>query len=340
MNDLMKINIRISGKSSTPKYEQLVNEIIRHIRAKRFKLGDKLPSIHEICNNFNISRDTVVIAYNELKSRGIISPKHGKGFYVASTTIKSKLKIFLLFDVMNGYKEVLYRSFLDGLGSDYQVDIFFHYYNLKVFDQLISDNINKYGFYVVMPHFNEDVSEHVKQIPPEKLLIIDKDLISGQGNYAAVFQNFEKDVYCALNEALPLLKKYSSLKFISNNNFQFIPYGMEKGFRIFCIENKINHQIHKNIKSAAPEKGDAFLAVSDQDLIELLKISKANLWEPGKDIGIISYDETPLKEILAGGISVISTNFKEMGETAAVMIKKRTVTKIENPCHFTARKSL
>jgi DNA-binding transcriptional regulator YhcF (GntR family) len=340
MNNLMKINIRISGKSSTPKYEQLVNEIIRHIRAKHFKLGDKLPSIHEICNNFNISRDTVVIAYNELKSRGIISPKHGKGFYVASTTIKSKLKIFLLFDVMNGYKEVLYRSFLNSLGSDFQVDIFFHYYNLKVFHQLISNNINKYGFYVIMPHFNEDVSEHVKQIPPEKLLIIDKDLISGQGNYAAVFQNFEKDVYNALNEALPVLKKYSSLKFISNNNFQFIPSGMEKGFRKFCIENNVNHQIYKNIKSAVPVKGDAFLAVSDQDLIELLKVSKANQWEPGKDIGIISYDETPLKEILAGGISVISTNFKEMGETAAEMIKKRTVTKIENPCHFTARKSL
>jgi len=340
MNNLMKINFRISGKSSTPKYEQLVNEIIRHIRAKRFKLGDKLPSIHEICNNFNISRDTVVIAYNELKSRGIISPKHGKGFYVASTTIKSKLKIFLLFDVMNGYKEVLYRSFLESLGSDYQVDIFFHYYNLKVFDQLISNNINKYGFYVIMPHFNEDVSNYIKQIPPEKLLIIDKDLISADANYAAVFQNFEKDVYNALNEALPFLKEYSSLKFISNHNFQFIPDGMEKGFLKFCTENKINHQIFKSIKSSTPAKGDAFLAVSDQDLIELLKVSKLNQWEPGKDIGIISYDETPLKEILAGGVSVISTDFKKMGETAAEMLKKGTNAKIENPCLFIPRKSL
>jgi DNA-binding transcriptional regulator YhcF (GntR family) len=340
MNNIMKINFRISGKSSTPKYEQLVNEIIRHIKAKRFKLGDKLPSIHDICNNFNISRDTVVIAYNELKSRGIISPKHGKGFYVASTTIKSKLKIFLLFDVMNGYKEVLYRSFLNTLGSDYQVDIFFHYYNLKVFNQLISNNINKYGFYVIMPHFNEDVSEFVKQIPLDKLLIIDKELTSVKGNYSAVFQNFEKDVYYALNESLPLLRKYSSLKFISNHNFQFIPDGMEKGFLKFCSENKMKHSIYKDIKSSSPEKGDAFLAVSDQDLIELLKVSKINNWEPGRDIGIVSYDETPLKEILVGGISVISTDFKKMGEIAAEMIKKRYTSKIENQCLFIARKSL
>lgn len=336
----MAINIRIDRSTSTPKYEQLVNEILRHIRSKKLLIGDKLPSIHEVCNNYDISRDTVIIAYNELKSRGIISPKHGKGFYVSSTTIKSKLKIFLLFDVMNGYKEVLYRSFLNSLGSDYQVDIFFHYYNPKVFDQLISNNINKYGFYVIMPHFNEDVSKYLKQISSEKLLIIDKDLISGHGNYAAVFQNFEKDVCNALNKALPLIKKYSSLKFISNHNFQFIPDGMVKGFSDFCSQNNIKQSIYKDIKSSVPEKGDAFLAVSDQDLIELLKLCKIKNWEPGRDIGIVSYDETPLKEILAGGISVISTDFKEMGKTAADMIKRHSTVKVENPCLFIARKSL
>ena len=336
----MAINIRIDKSASTPKYEQLVNEVLRHIRSKRLVIGDKLPSIHEICNNYDISRDTVIIAYNELKSRGIISPKQGKGFYVTSTTFKSKLKIFLLFDVMNGYKEVLYRAFLNSLGSDYQVDIFFHYYNLKVFDQLIGNNINKYDFYVIMPHFNEDISKYLKHIPAEKLLIIDKDLMSVHGNYAAVFQNFEKDVSNALEEALPLLKKYTTLKFISNHNFQFIPDGMEKGFLKFCAEKKIKNSVYKEINSSAPEQGDAFLTVSDQDLIELLKLSKNKKWEAGRDIGIISYDETPLKEILAGGISVISTDFKKMGETASDMIKKQSTVKIENPCHFIARKSL
>jgi len=83
-----------------------------------------------------------------------------------------------------------------------------------------------------------------------------------------------------------------------------------------------------------------FLVISDQDLIELLKISIARRWEPGRDFGIISYDDTPLKEILSGGISVISTDFKKMGETAAVMIKSKINEKRENPCLFIARKSL
>ena len=336
----MTISIRISSKSSTPKYEQLINEIIKHIRAKRLQLGDKLPSIHEICDNYDISRDTVVIAYNELKSRGLISPKHGKGFYVSSTSILSKLKIFLLFDVMNGYKEVLYRSFVNSLGHNYQVDIFFHYYNLKVFEQLISNNINKYGYYVIMPHFNEDVSGYVKTIPREKLLIIDKDIEALGEDYGAIFQNFESDVYEALDKALPLLRKYSDIKFISNHNFQFIPDGMERGFYKFCLEQKIKHSVYEDIKSSMPSKGDAFLVVSDHDLIELLKISLSRKWKLGKDIGILSYDETPLKEILAGGISVISTNFRKMGETAADMIKKRIFKKAANPYLFIERKSL
>jgi len=336
----MAIPIKISNSSSTPKYEQVVNEVIKHIKSKKLLLGDKLPSIHEISNNHDISRDTVVIAYNELKSRGIISPKHGKGFYVASTSVQSKMKIFLLFDVMNSYKEVLYRSFLSSLGPDYQVDIFFHYYNLSVFEQLISNNKNKYGHYVIMPHFNEDVSGIIKTIPIEKLLIIDKDITSSDENYAAIFQNFESDIYGALNKAFPLLRKYSDLKFISNHTFQFIPKGMESGFHKFCREKKIKHKIYDSVRSSEPAEGNAFLVVSDHDLVELIKLSLDKGWKLGKDIGILSYDETPLKEILAGGISVISTDFRLMGKTAAEMIRKRQIMKIENPYIFLSRKSL
>jgi DNA-binding transcriptional regulator YhcF (GntR family)/DNA-binding LacI/PurR family transcriptional regulator len=336
----MAIRIKISYKSSTPKYEQLVNEIIKHIRDGKLLLGDKLPSIHEVTNNNDISRDTVVFAYNELKARGIISPKHGKGFYVSSTTFFSKLKIFMLFDVMNGYKEVLYRSLADTLGPDYQVDIYFHYYNLKVFEQLITNNLDKYGFYVIMPHFNEDVSQVVNLIPRDKLLVIDKDLKSLETNYAAVYQDFKTDVYEALKEAIPFLRKYSDLKFISNHNFQFIPEGMEQGFSDFCRDHKVKHDIFEDIESSLPEKGDAFLVVSDHDLIQLIKTCLEEKWELGKDIGIVSYDETPLKEILSGGIAVISTDFKKMGETAAEMIKSRVFIRKPNPSVFIPRNSL
>ena len=334
------ITIRINSKSPVQKYKQLSGEIIRNIRAGRLKIGDKLPSINYICSNYEISRDTVVIAYNELKSRGIISPRHGKGFYISSTSISHDLRVFLLFDVMNGYKEVLYRSLVKSLGKECQVDIFFHYYNLKVFEQLIRDNLGKYGFYVIMPHFNEDVSGIISCIPSDQALIIDKDIYDPGKMYPAVFQNFYKDVQTALSEAISDIRRYSCIKFISNRHFQFIPDGMENGFRLFCRENNLKHFLYDNIRASKPEVSDAYLVVSDQDLIDLLKICRDKKWKPGKDIGIISYDDTPLKEILAGGISVISTDFRAMGKTAAKIILNGTRDKIENPCNYIRRNSL
>lgn len=334
------LNIRISGNSSTPKYLQLANEIIRHIKAGRLSINDKLPSIHEICNNHDIARDTVVTAYNELKSRGIIQPRHGKGFYVASTAVKTKLKVFMLFDAMNGYKEILYRSIVENLGPDYQVDIFFHYYNIKLFGQLIRDNAGKYGCYVIMPHFNEDVSELVKPLPCESMIIIDKDIETCGDASRAVFQNFEKDVTNAMKKAFPLLKKYNTLHFISGPKFQFIPEGLLRGFTSFCKGKRLKYTVSNDIASAAPDRGDLVFAVSDHDLVETIKLANEKGWKPGKDIGIVSYDETPLKEILAGGISVISTDFRQMGKHTSDMIKGEKNGKIENRSYFIHRSSL
>ncbi|MFH0757936.1 MAG: hypothetical protein V2B15_11665 [Bacteroidota bacterium] len=42
---------------------------------------------------------------------------------------------------------------------------------------------------------------------------------------------------------------------------------------------------------------------SDSELISFIYEIGNRKWIPGREIGIISYDETPMKEILAGGIS-------------------------------------
>ena len=48
------------------------------------------------------------------------------------------------------------------------------------------------------------------------------------------------------------------------------------------------------------------------NLINQIRINEYTL---GKEIGVISYNETPLKDLL--GITVISTDFNQMGATAA-----------------------
>jgi DNA-binding LacI/PurR family transcriptional regulator len=60
----------------------------------------------------------------------------------------------------------------------------------------------------------------------------------------------------------------------------------------------------------------------------------------GKDIGIISYNETPWKEFILNGITTISTDFHKMGELTAQMILNNQNNHIEVPFKVTLRKSL
>ena len=45
-------------------------------------------------------------------------------------------------------------------------------------------------------------------------------------------------------------------------------------------------------------------------------------FEPGVDVGFLSYNETPMKKFIYKGISVVTTDFKELGTKGAEFITK------------------
>ena len=64
--------IQINELSKTPKYKQIVQSILTGIETGKLKQNDKLPSINHLLTIFDISRDTVVKAYDQLKEMEII----------------------------------------------------------------------------------------------------------------------------------------------------------------------------------------------------------------------------------------------------------------------------
>ena len=125
-----------------------------------------------------------------------------------------------------------------------------------------------------------------------------------------------------------------------DHEFQFIPDGIVQGFKQFCKKYHIPGGFIENIANHNIAKGESFIVFTDRDLADIIKIAHEKKYKLGKDIGIISYDETPLKEVLAGGITVMSTDFMMMGRTVARLIEKRMNTKIQNPFRLIVRKSL
>jgi DNA-binding LacI/PurR family transcriptional regulator len=78
----------------------------------------------------------------------------------------------------------------------------------------------------------------------------------------------------------------------------------------------------------------------EDDLIVLLDQIRAKGLTLGKEVGLISYNETPIKRLLFEGISTISTDFVKMGEFAAELVKTNARTKLANPFAFIHRASL
>ena len=330
---------QISHNSGTPLYRQVAERFITLIESGELKKNDVLPSVNALQAKTGISRVSILNAYDYLRKNGIIEARHGKGFYVARESGLRTKSIFLLFDAMNSYKEILYKSFIESLGIGFMVDIFFHYYNLKQFNRFIRNNLGDYSHYVVLPHFNVDISKILCVIPPEKLILLDGD-VPGMPEYPAVYQDFKNDVINAVTEARTLLMKYDTFSLVTGSNFQFIPQGIMDGFVFSCKELGIEYKIIKEIKSGEIKTGEAFLVFTDNDLIRIVQHTKSKNLKLGKDIGLVSYDDTPLKSVLADGITTISTDFVNMGATAAKMIKGGMTGKHKNPSRIIIRNSL
>ena len=337
----MKDLIRIDSRSHVSKYKQIIDSISTAIEEGQLIRGDQIPSINQLCENTDLARGTITKAYCELRALGIIASKHGKGYYVASTDTRSKLNIFLLFDELNAYKEILYNSFKQALEEKAAISIFFHHHNLKLFESLINDNLGNYSHYVIMPHFNEDVSGLVQKIPADKLLIIDKNIPNLTGDYSAIYQDFEADINKALESVGEVLPSYSRLNLVlSKKSFQFVPNGIVEGFQKFCRQNALPYQLLDDLSDDQIKSGEAYIIFRDADLIRLIKYCDANRLQIGRDLGIISYDDTPMKEVVAQGITVISTDFEYMGRYAATLIQQAKKEKIANPTSLIRRKSL
>ena len=329
--------VTVKEKSGIPKYKQIVASIEEAIVAGTLKKGDKLPSLNSIKNQNSLSRDTVLTAFNELKTRGVIKSIVGKGYYVNSEDVDVNHKVFLLFDEFNSFKEDLYNSFLSSLGENVQVDIFFHHFNPDVFSKLINDNAGDYSSYVIMPANLKDTEQIIDRLPQEKVYILDQTNPALK-NYPSVFQNFKKDIYQGLEAALKQINAYDKVVLLYPAARQ--PQGILDGFKLFCSRHDIQNEVIDSLAHRELSPGELYVILDDKNLIRIIKRIKEQHLYIAKDIGLISYNDSLLKEIVEGGITTISTDFNLMGQRLAQMILNKEFAQVENPNRLIIRKSI
>ncbi len=334
--------IKIDYLSATPKYIQLANSIIKAINEGKLKKDELLPSLNEVGDEFELARATVEKSYKYLRDTGIIASVPGKGYFVRNTQVQNSKKILLLFNKLSPHKKIVYDSFVKTIGEAASIDFFIYNNDFSFFKKLLLPRINDYTHFVILPLFSEgDVNVHeiINKIPKQKLILLDKLVAGVTGDYAAIYENFELDIYSALVEAKDQLIKYQKLKLLFPENTHF-PIEIVKGFENFCMNYVFKYEIVHDLQNDTINKGEAYITLMEDDLVYLVEKLLSLSMKIGSDIGIISYNESPLKKIILNGITTISTDFQLMGELAAQAVLTNSKKHEKIPFYLTLRSSL
>jgi DNA-binding transcriptional regulator YhcF (GntR family) len=334
--------ILVDEFAATPKYLQLTNSILKAIETGKIKKNDLMPSINELSFELEISRDTAEKGYKYLKKMGVLGSVPGKGYFIQNTDFRSTIKIFLLFNKLSAHKKIIYDAFISALGEYVVVDFYIYNNDFGLFKKLLTDRKEDYSHYVIIPHFlegEEHAPEIINALPKDKLILLDKKISGISGEYGAVYENFEEDIYCALEKAREPLGKYHTIKIIFPS-YTYHAVEILKGCSRFCQEYAFNYKVVHNIAEEPIREGEVYINLMEEDLVVLLERIISLKLEPGRQVGVISYNETPLKKILLNGITTISTDFQEMGIMAARQILDNTRRQEEVPFYLTLRNSL
>ena len=74
--------LRLDHQSGEPIYRQIVEQVKYRVASGQLKAGEKLPSIREMAKDLKINPRTVVKAYEELQSAGLVVRRQGQGVFI------------------------------------------------------------------------------------------------------------------------------------------------------------------------------------------------------------------------------------------------------------------
>lgn len=333
----------IDDQSSTPKYKQIVNAVVNGIEKGIIQHREKMPSITDLSGFFNISRDTAEKAYNLLKSMDILDSVPGKGFYIKNMRYQQKRQVLLLLDEHTPSNQAFYEVLALGLGPDTEVECHAYNSDFWLLEELLYSTPGDFAKYIIVPPAAPDpdgrVCDLLRRIDQDRLLLLRRQVpglvCSG------IFENSERNLYEALSAMRDRLRAYQSLMLV-------LPVGANQaavrpqmnGFKRFCIEQNQRNTVASSPCDNQIQAGTAYICITERDLITLVKCVRAQGFQAGKDVGIVSFADSSLNSRLLDGISFAATDCRKMGELAVRMIQEGEKGRRETDLQVEVRNSI
>jgi len=79
----MTFFVHLDEATALPRYLQIVRQVRLAVAAGSLRAGDQLPAVRELAARLRVNPGTVVKAYDELESTGVIERRQGSGTFVA-----------------------------------------------------------------------------------------------------------------------------------------------------------------------------------------------------------------------------------------------------------------
>lgn len=342
--------IKLDFNSRVPKYLQLIDSIVHNIYLGNVKIGDRVPSINTLSEEFYLSRNTVERAFKELKKQKVLASYPGKGTFIAQSKLKTSFKVLFLVNKLSPFKMKIFNSFTKELGENYNVDLQCYHCDESLFLDLLKKAKYTYDYFVVIPHFRTEFLQHINatentlnalnSLPKNKLVLLDNKVHDVENVLIEAYQDYEKDLIISLEKGYEKLSKYKKIVLVYPlSSFYPYPHKIKSGFIKYCAKYKFDFQVTGEVGDTFKlSKDTLYITIEENDLVNLVhQIRKSNL-VLGKNVGLISYNDTSLKQLL--GISVLTTNFNKMGKKTAALIKEGKRKKINIPFKLITRESI
>jgi DNA-binding transcriptional regulator YhcF (GntR family) len=338
MRDIYDQIHELEGIPRLTKHEQFVRGIINAVDNKVVGVGDLLPSVNKLMNELGFARETIMKGYKELIKRGIVESRNRMGFFIASADTGQSLRVALLLYAFDTFQETFYKTFKKNIDPEVHLDVFFHHNNIDILDTIIGNIRGKYGMYIVAPIPNPRIRDILKNIPLDKFLMIDR-FEQMDGDFSYVTQEFEQATYKAFCELKDVITRYDEFVFYYRPSTD-TPIEILRSFKRFIKEYGIKGTIQTEYTPGAMTRGKVYFTINNTELWAMLKDCINKNLDLGTDVGILSHNDDMVKEIICGGITTYSTDFRLMAEEAAAFVMSGKAIKKIIPTTLIRRKSL
>ncbi|MCA2219273.1 GntR family transcriptional regulator [Jidongwangia harbinensis] len=97
------ITFRVDRRSGTAVYAQLVQQVRQAVRVGRLAPGDRLPTAREVAERTGINPNTVLRAYRDLETAGLVEPRQGSGTFVRPSLPQPQVDVTALRQELAGW---------------------------------------------------------------------------------------------------------------------------------------------------------------------------------------------------------------------------------------------